>query len=204
MSDDQYKSLPMFDASLAHWPLFQLKFRTMLESRDLLYVVDHQVDDQIPLNESQEDRDIRIAQGIARRKNDTKVCSLFINKLSDEALSIVEDLPMAFLMVKCMREQFQSNTAASALSRLDRLLDIEYKQGSEISTHLGTVNALMNQIRNAGGIDLDKLHVVILLRSMPRTAEWSGVITSLKALNEAELTKEKVARTFTETADEIA
>jgi hypothetical protein len=43
-----------------------------------------------------------------------------------------------------------------------------------------------------------------MLRSIPETSNWKAVIENLKAQDEADLTKEKVARVLTERAAELA
>ena len=202
MGDDSYKSLPTFEGSLGKWPTFLLKFRTMLESKDLLYIIDRRDDDTPAANEGKDAREIRVEQGKNRPKNDAKVRSLFINKLSEDALNLVEDLPTAYEMVQRLVNQYQSTSAASVISRLDKLLDIRYKAGSDMSAHIGAVNSLINQIKRAGGLDLDKLHMVVLLRSMPVTDNWNVIVTSLKSRDEKDLTKEVIIKAFTEQADE--
>ena len=204
MNDDSYKSLQVFEGSINKWPTFLLKFRTMLESKDLLYIIDRKDDSFGLVNESADEKATRIDQGKSRVKNDAKVRSLFINKLSEDAISLVEDLTTAFDMVQRLVSQYQSTSAASVISRLDKLLDISYKQGSEMSSHIGSINALINQIKKAGGLDLDKLHMVILLRSMPKVDNWNVLVTSLKSKEEKDLNKDMIIKSLTEMADEFA
>ena len=73
-----------------------------------------------------------------------------------------------------------------------------------MSTHIGQINSLINQIKKAGGLDLDKLHMVILLRSMPTTDNWNVVVTSLKSRDEKDLTKEVIIKALTEQADDLS
>ncbi|KAJ3088631.1 hypothetical protein HDU96_004046, partial [Phlyctochytrium bullatum] len=54
-----------------------------------------------------------------------------------------------------------------------------YEPGEEIATHIGKVGALINMMKKAGGLDIDKLHVLLLMWSMPRTTEWGAVILAL-------------------------
>jgi hypothetical protein len=72
-----------------------------------------------------------------------------------------------------------------------------------MSDHPGKLNGLVNQIRSAGNT-IDKLHVVLMLLSIPCTEDWNATITNLKAYNEVKLTKEKVARLLTERATELS
>lgn len=200
---DTYKSLQTFDATLAKWSSFQLKFRLMLDSRDLLHIIDRE-NDVVDPGDSPEQIKLKQEQAKTRAKDDRKVKSLFANKLNDDALQLVEDLPTAYEMFRRLKSQYQSDSAASLLGRLDRLLDIEYKPGTEISSHIGAINTAINQLRKSGSLDWDKLHVIVLLRSLPKTGEWNTIAATLKAQNESDLTKEKVIRTISEASDEIA
>jgi len=200
-ASDLYKALPTFDASVGKWPAFYFKLKVHLKGRELLHIIERE-SDPIVVGETAEEKKTREAQASTRKQDDAKVRGMIVNKLSDDILPLVVDQPTAYKMVERLKSQYQSTSAASALSRLDRLLDMEFKTGQEISSHIGAVNGIINQIRDAGGLDLDKLHVVVLLRSMPKTPEWTTVISALKAQEESTLTKEKVARTLTETANE--
>ena len=174
----------------------------MLEGREMAHIIDCTVD--VPVDgDSAEVLALKVIQARDRRKNDAKVRGLFVSKLSEDAVSLVQDAPTAYEMVQRLASQYQSNSAASALSRIDRLLDTEFKSGADMGSHIGAMNAIINQIKGAGGLDVDKLFVVALLRSMPKTTEWQAIVTSLKAQDEITLTKEKVARALTENAEEI-
>ena len=198
-ASELYKALPTFDANVSKWPAFYFKLRTHLEGRELLHIIDREDDPVVPA-ENDEQKKLRETQAQNRRRDDAKVRGIIVNKLSDDILPLVVDQPTAYKMVERLKSQYQSTSAASALSRLDKLLDLEFKTGQEISSHIGAVNGIINQIREAGGLDLDKLQVVVLLRSMPKTAEWAATISALKAQEESHLTIEKVARTLTEVA----
>lgn len=100
-------------------------------------------------------------------------------------------------MFATLNIQYQSISMASSIARLDALLDMEYKSGSDISAHIA-------QLRKGGQLDMDKLHVVILLQTMPKLKEWESTITALKMIEEGILTKKKTARTLTEKARELS
>ena len=87
MNDDGYKALPTFEGSLSKWPTFLFKFRTMLESKDLLYIIKRNDDETAPEGEGKEAKELRTEQDRNRKKNDAKVRSLFINKLADDTLN---------------------------------------------------------------------------------------------------------------------
>lgn len=200
MDGDLYKNLSTFDASIMEWPVFKYRFETFLESKELLHIAHHETDD--------------VTQGIAeeeakerrknRKVNDAKVRSYLIGKLSEDVLNIVRTCKTAYEMFQTLNTQYQSTSTASSIARLDALLDMEYKTGSDISSHIGRINSTIAQLKDGGQLDIDKLHVVILLRSMPKSKEWDSTITALKMIEEGSLTKEKVARSLTEKARELS
>jgi hypothetical protein len=96
-------------------------------------------------------------------------------------------------MVQHLQSQYYSSLAASIVFKLDQALDFNYDEDTEMSNHLGKLNALLNQIQSSGDLTIDKLHVAHMLRSIPQNNRWNRVITNLKAIDEKELTKEKVA-----------
>ncbi|HXQ39102.1 MAG TPA: hypothetical protein VN843_34200, partial [Anaerolineales bacterium] len=121
MSEEaSFKSIPTFDATMAKWPIFYLKFKTMLGSRDLLHIIERDAD-PVVVGETNTQKIVREEQALNRVKNDNKVRSLFLNKMADEAVNLVGELDSAFKMVEHMKAQFQSSSAALALSRLDKL-----------------------------------------------------------------------------------
>jgi DNA mismatch repair ATPase MutL len=107
-------------------------------------------------------------------------------------------------MVERLLAQYDSSSASSVLFKFNKALDLVYQEGSNMSDHLGKLNSIVNQIKSAGDITIENLHVVLMLRSIPETSNWKAVIENLKAQDEADLTKEKVARVLTERAAELA
>ena len=195
-----YKSLLSFNATGAACPHFMLKFRTLLESKDLLHIVDRD-DDDVCDDDSEATRILKAAQRVSRPINDARVRGLFINKLNDDALSLVEDCKSAYDMMMRLHRQFLSDSAASSLSRLDRLLDVKYEAGMDMSIHIGKVNSIITEIKANGGLDLEKLHAVIMLRSVRDAGPaFVSVVAALKAQEEGTLTTEKINRQLTETA----
>jgi len=200
MSDDMYKSLISFNATGAAWPHFMLKFRTLLEAKDLLYVVDRE-DDEPCVGDTDLMRAVKVTQAAGRLLNDAKVRGLFINKLNDDALSLVEDCRTAYEMIMRLQRQFLSNSAASSLSRLDRLLDMKFEAGQDMSVHIGRVNSIITEIKANGGLDLERLHAVIVLRSVKDAGPaFASVVAALKAQEEDSLTIDRIHRQLTEAA----
>jgi hypothetical protein len=110
-------------------------------------------------------------------------------------------------MIARLQQQYESSSASSVLLCslcFNKALDLSYKPGDNMSDHLRKLNGLVNQIRSAGDITIDKLHVVLMLRSIPQNDDWHATVTNLKAYNEDNLTKEKVARVLIERATELS
>ena len=200
MNDDMYKSLVSFNATGAAWPHFMLKFRTLLEAKDLLYIIDREND--VPsADDDDTERALKVTQRASRVLNDARVRGLFINKLNDDALSLVEDCSTAYDMIVRLHRQFLSNSAASSLSRLDRLLDMKYDASLDMSAHIGRVNSVITEIKANGGLDLERLHAVIMLRSVRDAGPaFTSVVAALKAQEEETLTIDRINRQLTETA----
>jgi len=70
-----------FNATGAAWPHFMLKFRTLLESKDLLHIVDRESDD-FSDDDSDSVKALRVTQQAGLAMNDARVRGLFINKLT--------------------------------------------------------------------------------------------------------------------------
>ena len=104
--------------------------------------------------------------------------------------------------MRVLRAHYERNTAATTLARIDRLLDAKYNDGDEMTAHLAAVTKIVTEIRMAVGIDLEKLQIVALLRSLPNNVNWAGTVDSLKTLDEGALTLEKVTHVLQEKAEE--
>jgi len=125
-SDQSYKSLPDFDSKMENWPIFKLKFRLFLETRDrdLRYVIDRE-DDDASADDDLEEKTLKKEQKKNRAKDDAKVRSYLLNKIGSDIIYLVAELPTAYAMVERLGKQFESTTLQSTIMKLDRLLDIE-------------------------------------------------------------------------------
>jgi hypothetical protein len=85
-------------------------------------------------------------------------------------------------MVQRLKSQYHSSSAASIVFKLDQALDLNCNEDTEMSDHLGKLNALVNQIQSSGDLTIDKLHVVLMHRSIPQNDRWNRVVTNLKAI----------------------
>jgi hypothetical protein len=135
-----------------------------------------------------------------------KELSSAISLVAHGAAHLIEDCVTTHEMIARLQQQYESSSASSVLLHFNKALDLSYKPGDNMSDHLGKLNGLVNQIRSARDITINKLHVVLMLRSLPQNDDWHATVTNLKAYNEddVDLTKEKVARVLTERAMELS
>ena len=60
------------------------------------------------------------------------------------------------------------------------------------------MNSLIHQLKEGGDFNWDKFHVVTLLRGLPNSPQWAGMVNSLKAQDESNLSKDKIQMTLNE------
>jgi hypothetical protein len=94
-----------------------------------------------------------------------------------------KDCESAYDMVWHLQSQYQSSSAASIVFKLDQALDLDYNEDNQMSDHLGKLNALVNQIWLSEDLTINKLHVILMLKSLPQNNRWNRVITNLKAMH---------------------
>jgi hypothetical protein len=185
--DAMIKGMPLFGGSIDQWPMFYLKLKTFLESKRLLHLVE-----EVDATEG------KSVLAKADPADDAMARIYILSRLQDAIAHIVSNCCTAREMIKTLKNHYEAKSAMSLLSKVDQLLDLKYKAGSGIAAHIGLVIHLANQIQSAGGLDLEKMIMVILLRSMPSTDEWRMTVGALKALSEERLTKDKVITVLTE------
>ena len=206
-ADDVYKSIPTFNANLQDWPTFVFKFRTFLESRGMLHLWGD------PKDTKKNEERAKLVQAktginatdaaLKEIQDDARVRVWLLSKMPNDIVQLLQGCKSATEMREMMESQYSSQSAASNLLRLEQLLDTAYKEGTEIGSHLGKINGLISSLRDAGGFDIEKLHLVVVLRSMPKTESWGAVIQSLKAQDSDKLTVQKVNSAITQHAHEL-
>jgi hypothetical protein len=184
--------LPAFDGTPESWPTFWLKFQKYAKGLGLYHLLTEDGSKAAKLKDSA-DFD----------KNDHQLQTMLVGTLSEGAVHLVEYCESTYDMVQRLQSHYHSSSAASIVFKLDQALDLNYDEDTEMSDHLGKLNALVNQIQSSGDLTIDKLHVVLMLRSIPQNDRWNVVVTNLKAIDEKELTKEKAARLLTERSMEL-
>ena len=136
-------------------------------------------------------------------EEDARAREYILYGLSDSVINVVEACETAVAMVDALKKRYQSHSTMTMIGRLDQLMDTRYTPGMEMSDYLGAVAHHVQQIKNAGGLDLDKLHACVLLRNMPNTPEWTATIGALKVQNESDLDPEKVSSLFMEVSRSV-
>ena len=140
--DGAYRAISDFDATLANWPVFSLKFRTYIEGKEMLYVIDR-IDDVPDPEDSDEVQELLAVQAKTRRKHDAIVRSYLINKIDASVLGLISELPTAYDMWEKLQSQFALSSAATHLTLINKLLDTRYKSGSDMATHLSSLVMLV-------------------------------------------------------------
>jgi hypothetical protein len=139
------------------WPTFWLKFQKYAKGLGLYHLLTEDGSKVAKLKDSA-DFD----------KNDHQLQTLLVGTLSEGAVHLVEYCESTYDMVQRLQSQYHSSSGASIVFKLDQALDLNYDEDTKMSNHLGKLNALVNQIQSSGDLTIDKLHVVLMLRSIPQ------------------------------------
>ena len=202
-SDNGYRALNVFEGTSSLWPSFLLKFRGVVDTKDMLYLIDRK-DDLVAPTDTKEVRLQREDEALRRPKEDKVVKSLLMNKLTEDVLANISDLGTSYEMMQKLTSIYDSQSTASAMMRMDRLLDRKLQPGYPFTKLLGDINGDIQAIKRSGTFDFDKLHVIALLRAAGSHSDFHGVVNSLKIMDESALTKEKVIHVLSERALELA
>lgn len=185
---EEFKTIPHFDGSLLNWPIFCARIELYLRSKSLFHVIEKEIDISL-LSDTAKDKILL---------EDVKARSIIVNKLNTDAFNLVCSEKSAFDMLKKLKAHYQSESAASVLGKFDKLLDLQFDNTKSIISHVAEINSQISQLKESGKFDWEKLHIIILLRSMPKNNDWSTVVTSLK-VQEKDLSKEKIIRILQDT-----
>ena len=146
MGDDGYKLIANFEATVSSWPIFKTKINAFFEARELDYIINTELTDKsssaVPTLASEK-----------RRKDDLKVKSYLLNKLSDDAIRLVGDAKTGHEMWNQLANQYESSSMQSKISRLDRLLDMKYDSAKDVSACLGSLASQINVLKQTGTLD---------------------------------------------------
>jgi len=196
---EEFKSIPHFDRSPVNWPLFYARIELYLQSKSLGQVIEKEID-LSPLSAKSNEVDFKAREKLIL--DDLKARSYIVNKLNADAFNLIRAEKSAYSILSKLKEHYQSESASSVLVRFDKLLDLRYDSSKSLISHVAEINSQILQLKDSGNFDWDKLHILILLRSMPKNQDWSSTITSLK-VQEKELSKEKVIRILQDTETEL-
>ena len=184
-----YRAIPIFESDLKDWPIWKIKLRAYLDGKDLLYIVDREIDVPLP-GDSKEEIAIKATQASSRTKDDKKVKSMLFGKLNNSVILLVASLATAFEMFEKLERQYESSSMQSILLRLDKLLELQYR-GNNMGSHILLLTGMINFMKTTGSLDWDMMFIVILLRSLPKSQDWNGFTIALKTQDAKSLTIDK-------------
>ena len=73
------------------------------------------------------------------------------------------------------------------------MLDVKCEAGMDMSIHIGKVNSIITDIKTNGGLDLEKVHAVIMLRSVRDAGSaFESVVAAMKAQEEGNLLQRRL------------
>ncbi|KAJ3224936.1 hypothetical protein HDU78_010803 [Chytriomyces hyalinus] len=169
----------------------------VVDAKDLIHIIERKDNEAVSTDDDKVAAK-RLKQKATRVKDDKTVKSLLVNKVSKDVLFNISGLKTAFLMVEKLKSIYSSSSTASSVFRLSRALDRKISSGEPIAKILGKINADVQAIKQAGGIGMDKLHVIPLLRTFATDPSYKGIVKGMKVLEEQALTKDKITHLLSE------
>ena len=168
MSEDSLlKAVTTFTTIMDEWPDFCLSFKTFLEGKELSHILER----PHPLIPDGASEDTILELTKKWQKEDATVRTYIIGKISKSVLDIVRHHRTAYDMFRTLCTQYESTTMSSTVSRIDDLMESTYDEATDITIHLGKINTSISTLKVAGQLNYDKLQIVVILRSLPKTPE---------------------------------
>jgi hypothetical protein len=147
MDDLKGIKLPRFMGEAEAWPLYYL----WLKSKGASFLL-----------RKDESTNAQLKDPESFSKTDGWGQIILLGSLSEGALYLVQDWNTTYKMVERLLAQYDSSSASSVLFKFNKALDLVYQEGSNMSDHLGNLNSIVNQIKSAGDITIENLHVVLM------------------------------------------
>ena len=202
ISDEEVKDLPKLEKGQADFEIFSIRLLATLEANDKAYVLDRESD--TPAEDASDlVKQTMAAEALTRNKDDRIVKALLLKKVSPTLVHLIAREPTAFAMWRKLKETFDVSNAYSLVGWMDELFDIEYKSTEDFPKHLANILRLTGQLKRSGKADWDLLAAIILLRSMPKSSEWSATVQSLKANEAGTLNIDKISAILMQRASEL-
>lgn len=203
--DGSYLGIPDFDSSIEKWPAFQLKFRTFLEGKGLLYILDRDVkDDEVePSGETERAKKKRLKQAEDREENEAMVRSYLLNKLDSDILGLVEHCTDAREMWDLLKSQANMTTAGNMMGLVKKLFDTRYKTGDDMGKHLAFMHSTANSIQQSGKFSIEYMLVIGIMMSLPQDQDWHATLEMLKGVDQTDLSLQKLKIRLMERANEL-
>ena len=187
MSDDKFafENIEALSLTPGMWTIFKFKMLTAFNAKGW---GEHLTRSTDPADEpaSGDDTPVREAKAERRAKRELqqmKSKAALVNKLDTTAIELIMHLDHTHEIWQALNQSNASISQAGIASKREELGTLKYKEGTNIATHLATINRLNLELRAAGIILTDLELVTTLYRSMPKIPEWQGLIQSLSMIH---------------------
>lgn len=163
--------------------LWTLRFETLLESKDLLEIIET---DPMPGGEEVIDEE--------RKKKVNKVKMLLSHSLGDVPLrTVAGERKNPFKMYEKLKERYATSNTATRVQLQTELHHKRYKDGATMSAHIDSLETLFNRLDGMNSTVDESMQVAILLASFGSTQEspYGAVVTALQTMKDEDLTWEK-------------
>src|ERR1035438_7401341 len=106
-----------------------------------------------------------------------------VNKLDTTTVELIMHLEYTHEIWQVLDQSNANISQAGIASLREELGMLKFKDGTNITTHLATINRMSLELHAAGIILFDLKLVTTLYRSMPKIPQWQGLIQSLSMIH---------------------
>jgi hypothetical protein len=195
---DDFNKLVTFNADIEQWPRFRKQFELYLTSKRLRHILEHEEDLDTHGTEKEVNR-----RRETRVEDDATVQGCILSKVSSGLFESLQTYATAREMFNFLKANYETKTLASAVAKLNALMDLKYDPNGDLLNHIGKIHGLITQLKGTGIIDYGQLELVLLLRSMPKNSDWESTTTNLMMREATNLTQESVSAALLERSREI-
>lgn len=163
-------SLPQLHGS--NFNNWQFRVLSILEERQLRYIVEKERDSDEELTQTQKDK---------LNLDNIKAKSIIIQCLTDKHLDIVKDEETAKGMMRKLENTFQRKSIFNKLSLKKKLLTMKLQRGEKLDDHFLKFDTVMRELENSGSKTEESDKICHLLLTL--SEEYEPVITAIETLN---------------------
>ena len=195
---DEKLQIPKFnDGPKDSFVLWQLRIRAVLETKNLLQLVDGS--EIAPA----EDSDATKAAEFRKRKS--KAAALLVVSLGDRPLKAVQKWAKdpATLWAKLV-ERFASKTTSTKLMLLNEVFNVKFTASSSMTDHIADLELSFTRLAAAGQNFDDLLQVSILLSSIAGMPDFEPTVAAIRTMDKSKATWEAVCSRLIDEAKERA